>query len=68
LSGRRSGHRSMIICGVRLGGGKLWAMSERPEENDEPNLHPGPRDEGGEGGMATREFAAAEQDAEPEDD
>ena len=42
-------------------------MSEPHEETDEPNLHPGPRDEGGEGGMATRELAAKEQDGEPED-
>jgi hypothetical protein len=43
-------------------------MSEPHEETDEPNLHPGPRDEGGEGGMATRELAAKEQDGDPEDD
>jgi hypothetical protein len=43
-------------------------MSEPREENDEPNLHPGPRDEGGQGGMATRELAAHEDEAdEPED-
>ncbi len=28
-------------------------MSEPREENDDPKLHPGPRDVGGEGGMAT---------------
>jgi hypothetical protein len=39
-------------------------MSEPHEEADEPNLHPGPRDEGGEGGMATRELAAQEEDDE----
>ena len=39
-------------------------MSEPREETDEPNLHPGPRDEGGEGGMATREQAAARDDAD----
>jgi hypothetical protein len=37
-------------------------MSEPHEENsqdhEDPTLHPGPRDEGGEGGMATRELAA----------
>jgi hypothetical protein len=38
------------------------AMSEPNEETAEPNLHPGQRDEGGEGGMATRELAAARQD------
>lgn len=32
------------------------------EEADEPNLHPGPHDEGGHGGMATRELAAEEQE------
>ncbi len=39
-------------------------MSEPPEETDEPNLHPGPRDEGRHGGMATREVAAEEQAAD----
>jgi hypothetical protein len=43
-------------------------MSEPREDTDPPNLHPGPRDEGGEGGMATRELAAAEQENEPADD
>ena len=43
-------------------------MSEPREETDEPHLHPGPRDEGGKGGMGTREQAAREQEAEPEDD
>ena len=33
-------------------------MSEPREESDEPNLHPGPHDEGGHGGMATRELEA----------
>lgn len=28
---------------------------------DEVNVHPGPRDEGGAGGMATRELAEKEQ-------
>jgi hypothetical protein len=43
-------------------------MSEPREETDEPNLHPGPRDEGGHGGMATREVEAAENEADdPED-
>ena len=41
-------------------------MSE-PREDDDPNLHPGPRDEGGQGGMATRELAAAEDEADEED-
>ena len=43
-------------------------MSEPREETDEPNLHPGPRDEGGEGGMATRELAAHEDGDERPDD
>jgi hypothetical protein len=48
-------------------------MSEPAHRTDEPNLHPGQHDEGGEGGMATRELAArqqaeaAERDAEPTD-
>ena len=38
-------------------------MSEpREKKDDDPNLHPGPRDEGGEGGMATRELAAEQDD------
>jgi hypothetical protein len=47
--------------------GRLSAMSRPHEKTDEPNLHPGPRDEGGEGGMATRELAASEQDYDDED-
>ncbi|MCW2580171.1 MAG: hypothetical protein JWR82_1772 [Blastococcus sp.] len=43
-------------------------MTGPRDDTDEPNLHPGPRDEGGEGGMATRELAAQEKDAEPDDD
>jgi hypothetical protein len=42
-------------------------MTEPRDEAVDPNLHPGPRDEGGEGGMATR-GVAAERDDEPEDD
>ena len=38
------------------------AMSEPHEETDEPNLHPGPRDDGGEGGKATRELAAKQDE------
>ena len=33
-------------------------MSQHSHPDDEPNLHPGQYDEGGEGGMATRELAA----------
>jgi hypothetical protein len=39
-----------------------------PREADEPNLHPGPRNEGGEGGMDTRELAAEQQDEAGKDD
>lgn len=37
-----------------------------PHTPDEPNTRPGPRDEGGHGGMATREQEAREQAAEAE--
>ena len=37
-------------------------MTEPARDTDEHvNLHPGQHDEGGEGGMATRELAAREQ-------
>ena len=42
-------------------------MSE-PRDDDDPKLHPGPRDVGGEGGMATRELAAEQEDDEQPDD
>ena len=44
-------------------------MTEPAHTADEPNLHPGQYDEGGEGGMATRELAARHQqeDDDPED-
>ena len=35
---------------------------------DEPNLHPGQYDEGGEGGMATRELAARHQEQHHDDE
>ncbi|WP_369135355.1 hypothetical protein [Modestobacter sp. I12A-02662] len=35
-------------------------MNEPAHRADEPNLHPGQHDEGGQGGMATRELAARE--------
>jgi hypothetical protein len=35
-------------------------VSEPSRDTDEPNLRPGQHDEGGEGGMATRELAATE--------
>jgi hypothetical protein len=41
-------------------------MSEPPKDDD-PTLHPGPRDKGGEGGMATRELAAGQQDDATDD-
>ena len=37
-------------------------MGKHSNPEDEPTLHPGPRDEGGEGGMATRELAAHDKD------
>lgn len=36
-------------------------MTGPAHPTDEPNLHPGQHDEGGEGGMATRELAARHQ-------
>jgi hypothetical protein len=48
-------------------------MTEPREDEDQPNnLHPGQHDEGGHGGMATRELDArkdgAQGDDAPEDD
>jgi hypothetical protein len=44
-------------------------MGKHSHPQDEPNLHPGQYDEGGEGGMATRELAAHQQeDDDAEDD
>jgi hypothetical protein len=43
-------------------------MTEPDEEPDGPNLHPGQRDEGDTGGMATRELAAHRKDEQQEDD
>ena len=37
-------------------------MSEPAADDQHVNLHPGQYDEGGEGGMATRELAAKEQE------
>jgi hypothetical protein len=46
----------------RRAAGRLAAMTEPARDPDEHvNLHPGQYDEGGEGGMATRELAAREQ-------
>jgi hypothetical protein len=44
-------------------------MTEPREDDDQPNnLHPGQHDEGGHGGMATRELDARQQEDAPEDD
>jgi len=43
-------------------------MTEPAHRTDQPNLHPGQHDEGGEGGMATRELAAREQAEQEQDD
>ena len=37
-------------------------MTEPREDDETNNLHPGPHDEGGHGGMATREHDANEDD------
>ena len=42
-------------------------MTEPAQHADQPNLHPGQHDEGGQGGMATREHAAHEQQEQPEE-
>ncbi|GAB4081306.1 hypothetical protein GCM10028783_22540 [Modestobacter muralis] len=41
--------------------GQAGAMSAPEPDHDQVNLHPGQYDEGGEGGMATRELAARQQ-------
>ena len=38
------------------------------ETDDEVNLHPGQHDEGGHGGMATRELAASQHEPDTADD
>lgn len=43
-------------------------MGEPQQETEEPNLRPGQHDEGGTGGMATRELAAREREASAPDD
>jgi hypothetical protein len=41
----------------------------RTDDDDQPNnLHPGQHDEGGHGGMATREHDAREEGEEPQED
>ena len=42
-------------------------MTEPREDDETNNLHPGPHDEGGHGGMATREQDAQEDDGPGED-
>jgi hypothetical protein len=37
-------------------------MGKHSPPDEQPNLHPGQYDEGGTGGMATRELAAAQLD------
>ncbi|MEI4273589.1 hypothetical protein TEK04_17845 [Klenkia sp. LSe6-5] len=37
---------------------------EKDQSDSEAQLHPGPRDEGGEGGMATRELKAHEAEGD----
>ncbi|NIH66684.1 hypothetical protein [Modestobacter marinus] len=39
-----------------------------PDQDDAPNLHPGQYDEGGTGGMATRELQARHSDDDHGDD
>ncbi|MCW2583301.1 MAG: hypothetical protein JWQ53_2091 [Klenkia sp.] len=39
-------------------------MTEPEKDDTEAQLHPGPHDEGGTGGMATRELKAREADEE----
>ena len=53
----------------RAGQGRLAAMTEpAPDPDEHVNLHPGQHDEGGQGGMATRELAAREQAEREQDD
>ena len=48
------------------GPGQARGMSE--PDGDEVNLHPGQYDEGGHGGMATRELAASQHEHDAVDD
>jgi hypothetical protein len=49
-------------------GSQADPMTEPREDTAEPNnLRPGPRDEGGHGGMATRELDARQEDEPTED-
>ncbi|OMQ16571.1 hypothetical protein A7K94_0201530 [Modestobacter sp. VKM Ac-2676] len=47
--------------------GQAPGMSE-PNEDEQVNLRPGQYDEGGHGGMATRELAAHQAEEQAEDD
>jgi hypothetical protein len=48
--------------------GKARGVTEPAHQAEEPNLHPGQHDEGGTGGMATRELAAHQaEEAQGED-
>ena len=50
-------------------GTQTRAMTEPRDDDDQPNnLHPGQHDEGGHGGMATRELDARREDEEPAED
>ena len=64
----RPAFRSRRKPGLRGGGrgGRLDPVTEPAHRADEPNLHPGQHDEGGQGGMATREHAAHEQHEQQE--
>jgi len=48
--------------------GRLGTVTGPEHPTDEPNLHPGQYDEGGEGGMATRELAARHLHEDDEED
>ena len=65
----RPAFRSRRKPGLRSGGrdGRLGRVTEPAHRADEPNLHPGQHDEGGQGGMATREHAAHEQQEQTEE-
>ena len=44
--------------------GEAEGMTEPEKDQSDAELHPGPHDEGGEGGMATRELRAREAEDE----
>ena len=47
-----------------MSGQQTRTVSEPHEDDETNNLHPGQHDEGGHGGMATREHDAKQDDAE----